>query len=135
MLHASWSGLAHGRANPLAPFAVTVLGFAVLLAGYRAVGAGVMAGAVLAFLNGLALSHRVELAADQGDIGRALLVMQLSFLITCTVIAVPVVIMIHFSVTMAVAAAIAFGVSQVAMVLSFYFTRARHLGKVESNAS
>lgn len=135
MLHGSWSGFAHGRVNPAAPLLVAAAGVVTFLLGHHPTGTGLVAGAALAFFNGVMLSGRVELAADQGDIGRALLVMQVGFLVTCTVIAATIIVIIHFSVSMAIATAIGFVVAQVAMLVTFYLTRARALGKLESKPS
>lgn len=135
MLHGSWSGLAHGRVNPAVPLLVAVAGIAAFFVGYHAVGAGLAAGAVLAFINALLLSGRVELAANQGDIGRALLVMQMGFIVTCTIIGAATIIIVHFSVPMAVAAAIAFAVAQIGMLGTFYLRRGRTLGNMESKPS
>lgn len=135
MLHGSWSGLAHGRVNPAAPILCAVAGAVLVLLGYHPVGAGLIAGAALAFINGLLLSGRVEFAADQGDVGRALLVMQLGFVVTCTVIGIATIIIVHYSVPMAVGTAIGFAASQLGMVATFYLSRARTLGKMEHKAS
>jgi hypothetical protein len=135
MLHGSWSGLAHGRVNPAAPLLAALIGIALFFAGYRSIGLGLVAGAVLAFINALLLSGRVELAADQGDIGRALLVMQMGFVVTCSIIGAATIIIVHFSVPMAVAAAIAFAVSQTGMLATFYLRRGRALGNMESKPS
>ena len=59
-----------------------------------------------------------------GDLGRALLVMQLGLLVTATVIALVTIALIHFSLAMAVASAIGFVVTQMAIIGEFYFSRA-----------
>lgn len=135
MRHGSWGGLAHGRVNPAAPLLVVIAGIAAFLAGYHAVGAGLAAGAVLALVNSLLLSGRVEFAADQGDVGRALLIMQMGFIVTCTIIGGATIIIVHFSVPMAVAAAAGFAVAQIGMLGTFYLRRGRTLGKMESEPS
>lgn len=135
MLHGSWSGLGHGRVNPAAPLVCVVGGVIVFALGYHPVGAGLVAGACLAFINGLLLSGRVDFAADQGDVGRALLVMQLGFIVTCTVIGIATIIIVHYSVAMAVGTAIGFAASQLGMVGTFYVFQARTSGKMESKAS
>lgn len=135
MLHGSWSGLARGRVNPAAPSLVAAAGIVAFFVAYRATGLGLIAGAALAFVNALLLSKRVELAADQGNIGRALLVMQIGFVVTCSIIGAATIIIVHFSVPMAVAAAIAFAVSQIGMLGTFYLRRGRTFGKMESKPS
>jgi hypothetical protein len=117
-----------GRVNPLVPAAVVLAGILAFSVGQRWVGAGIAVGALLAFMNGLMLSGRVELAADTGDIGRALLVMQVGLLLTATVIGVVTVITVRFSLTMAVALAVAFVLTQLAILATFYFTQARTRG-------
>jgi hypothetical protein len=114
-----------GRVNPLVPAVVVLAGAATYIVGYRWIGAGISVGALLAFLNGVLLSERVEVAADMGDLGRALLVMQLGLLVTATVIGLATIVLIHFSLSMAVASALGFIVTQMAIIGTFYFTRAR----------
>jgi hypothetical protein len=114
-----------GRVNPLVPGAVVLAGIIAFTIGLRWIGAGVAVGALLAFANGLMLSGRVELAADTGDIGRALLVMQVGLLFTATVIGVVTVVTVRFSLAMAVASGIAFVVTQLAILAVFYFSQAR----------
>jgi hypothetical protein len=114
-----------GRVNPLVPAVVVLAGAATYIVGYRWIGAGISVGALLAFLNGVLLSERVEVAADMGDLGRALLVMQLGLLVTATVIGLATIVLIHFSLSMAVASAFGFIVTQMAIIGTFYFTRAR----------
>jgi hypothetical protein len=123
-----------GRVNLVAPAAVVLTGFGIFLSANRWIGAGVALGAVLALINGLLLSRRVDIAADTGDIGRALLVMQFGLVITFTVVGVATVIVIHFSLAMAVACAAGFAVSHVAMLTLFYLTRARTGPTVETEA-
>lgn len=114
-----------GRVNPLVPAVVVLAGAATYIVGYRWIGAGISVGALLAFLNGVLLSERVEVAADMGDLGRALLVMQLGLLVTATVVGLATIVLIHFSLSMAVASAFGFIVTQMAIIGTFYFTRAR----------
>ena len=113
-----------GRVNLLVPALAVLVGACVYVVGYRSIGAGIAVGAILAFLNGVLLSERVEVAADMGDLGRALLVMQLGLLVTATVIALVTIALIHFSLAMAVASAIGFVVTQMAIIGEFYFSRA-----------
>jgi hypothetical protein len=123
-----------GRVNPYAPGAVGLAGLILFLIGYRWIGPGVIVGALLAYINGLLLSRRVDFAADLSDVGRALLVMQLGLLLTCTIIAIATIILIHFSLAMAVACAAGFGVAQLAMLFAFYWTHGRRDPRVESSA-
>jgi hypothetical protein len=125
MLGGRWNAAALGRVNPYVPLAVVAAGLVLLLFASRAVGAGVMVGAALAFLNMLLLSGRVELAADTGDMGRALMVMQLGMITTFAIIAVATVVLVHFSVSAAVAAAGGFVVAQLGMLAAFYWARGR----------
>jgi uncharacterized membrane protein YbjE (DUF340 family) len=84
----------------------------------------VAVGAALAFLNGLVLSARVNLAATSGDIVRALMVMQLSLLLTLTVVGAVTVLLVKLSLPMAVAAAAGFGLLNW-LCWRFYWTRGR----------
>lgn len=120
-----WWNLASGRVNPLVPAAVMLAGALCFLIGLRWIGAGVAVGAALAFVNGLLLSRRVEMAADIGDMGRAVMVMQLGLLVTFTVVGIATIILVKISITMAVASAAGFAVAQLAMLATFYWTRAR----------
>lgn len=114
-----------GRVNPLVPGIVVLIGAVTYLAGYRWIGGGIAVGALLGFFNGVLLSERVEVAAGMGDLGRALLVMQLGLLVTATVIGLVTIALIHFSLAMAIASAVGFVVTQMAIVGTFYLTRAR----------
>ncbi len=125
MVHARWSALGSGRVNPIVPVVVAAAGFCMAFATSPSVGAGVAIGAALAFLNGLVLSARVNLAATSGDIVRALMVMQLSLLLTLTVVGAVTVLLVKLSLSMAVAAAAGFGVTQLALLAVFYWTRGR----------
>ncbi|HCG03520.1 MAG TPA: hypothetical protein DEV93_23665 [Chloroflexi bacterium] len=117
-----------GRVNPLVPTVVIVSGAIVFAFGLRWIGAGMAVGALLAFANGIMLSRRVELAADTGDLGRALLVMQVGLLLTATVIGLVTVVLVRFSLAMAVASAAGFVVTQMAILGAFYFSYARTVG-------
>jgi len=125
MVHARWSALGSGRVNPIVPAAVVAAGLCMVFAVSPAIGAGVAIGAALAFLNGLILSARVNLAAASGDIARALMMMQLSLLLTLTVVGAVTVLLVKLSLGMAVAAAAGFGVTQLALLAVFYWTRGR----------
>lgn len=113
------------RANPVVPLTVAGAGLILFLVASRWIGAGVAIGALLAYVNMLVLSGRVEVAADSGDVARALMVMQLGLLVTFTIVALAVVILVHFSLTMAVSAAAGFAVAQMAMLAVFYWTKGR----------
>ena len=121
----SWRTLGSGRVNPLVPAMVVVAGAVVFGFGYRFIGAGIAVGACLAFVNALLLSRRVELAADTGDMARAMMVMQIGLITTFVVIGVATVILVKISLAMAVAAAAGFAVAQLAILAAFYLTRAR----------
>jgi hypothetical protein len=113
------------RVNPAVPATVALIGVGLAVGGYRWVGFGVAIGAALAFINALLLSQRVEMAADIGNIGVALLVMQLGLLLTATIVGLATIVLIHFSLAMAVASAAGFLVTQLAILATFFFTRAR----------
>jgi hypothetical protein len=117
-----------GRVNPLVPAGVVLVGLVGFLLGQRWVGGGIAVGALLAFANGVLLSRRVELAADTGDLGRALLVMQVGLLLTATVIGLVTVVLVRFSLAMAVASAVGFVLTQMAILGAFYFSYARTAG-------
>ncbi|HZU13219.1 MAG TPA: hypothetical protein VFB58_10310 [Chloroflexota bacterium] len=113
------------RANPLVPAAGVVVGALIALAVSHPIGIGVAVGSALAFLNMLLLSGRVETAADTGDMGRALMVMQVGLVLTFTIIGVTTIILVKISVVMAVASAAGFGITQLAMLAVFYLTKGR----------
>lgn len=124
----------NSRVNPYVPAIVAVAGLACFLLGFRAVGIGVAVGSLLGFVNGAMLSRRVDIAADMGDVARALLVMQLGLLLACTIIGVVTIILIHFSIQMAVASAAGFAITHLGTLGVFYWTRARSYGPVEREA-
>jgi hypothetical protein len=114
-----------GRVNPAVPGAVVLVAAAAFAGGFHDVGVGAAIGAVLACLNGVFLSQRVEVAANSANLGIALMVMQLGLLVTATIVGVTTVILIHFSLAMAIASAAGFLVTQLAILATFFFTRAR----------
>lgn len=113
------------RVNPLVPLAGIAAGLVLFLLGERWIGAGVAVGAVLAFINTLILSGRVDVATATGDMGQALIVMQLGLALTFGIVAAATVVIVQFSVAMAVASAAGFVVAQLAMLAAFYWTRGR----------
>jgi uncharacterized membrane protein YbjE (DUF340 family) len=79
----------------------------------------------MALFNAVLLSRRVDLAAKMSTVATALLFMQLSLLVTATIIGIATVILVRISLAMAVAFAAGFGVSHVAILAEFYWTKAR----------
>lgn len=134
MLHAVWSGAARGRVNPLVPLAVSLTGLSIWLSGRPSIGIGIAVGAILAWVNALLLSRRVDLAALSGDLARAMMVMQLSLLIALTVVGLATVVLIHFSLSMAIASAAGFSVCHLAILTAFFFAHGRSAAPLESNA-
>lgn len=70
-------------------------------------------------------SRRVDFAAEMSDLGRAMLIMQLGMLVSCTIIGIATVIMVKLSLAMAVAAAAGFAVAHLATLAAFYWSRVR----------
>jgi hypothetical protein len=124
-----------GRVNPLVPSAAVLVGLLAYVAGHRPVGVGFAIGALLALMNGLFLSRRVEVAADVGDLGRALLVMQLGLLLTVTLIGIVTIVLVKISLAMAVACAAGFGATHLGILVVFYLTRARGSVALEGKAT
>jgi hypothetical protein len=125
MLHVLLNRLPSGRANPLVPAAVGVCGVIAALSGNALIGLGILIGAVLALANGLLLSRRVEFAADMRDVGTALLVMQLGLLLTCTLVGLTTIVLIRFSLGMAIASAAGFAASYLGMLGTYAFVQFR----------
>jgi hypothetical protein len=125
MLHGRWSVLARGRVNPLVPAAVVLAGLAVAATGRQIIGAGVAVGAVLAYVNGVILSRRVDLAAATGNTASALLVMQAGLLVTLAIVGVATIVLVKISLALAVACAAGFGIAQLAILATFYMTHGR----------
>ena len=123
-----------GRVNPYVPLAVMVVGAVCFALGMRAIGMGVGVGACLAFVNGVILSRRVEIAADTGDFGRAVMVMQLGLLVSFTVIGLATIVLVRISLAMAVASAAGFAVAQLGILAAFYWTKGRQDIAAERNA-
>jgi hypothetical protein len=120
-----WGNAVSGRVNPIVPGVAVLAGLGLYLTGYHWIGAGVAVGSLLGFGNALVLSRRVDLAADIGDVGRALLVMQLGLLLSATTIGVATIILVRISLAMAVASAAGFGGTHLCILAVFYWTRAR----------
>jgi hypothetical protein len=125
MLRARWAGESLRRINPLIPAGVALCGGIIGVSGHGWIGAGIAAGAVLALVNDIFLSRRVDFAADMRDLGRAMLIMQLGMLISCTFIGIATVVMVKISLAMAVAAAAGFAIAHLGTLAAFYWSRAR----------
>jgi hypothetical protein len=125
MLRGAWDAAARGRVNPIGPVVVAFVGVAIYASGRTSIGVGVAVGAVLAYVNGLLLSRRVDLAVSTANIGGALLVMQAGLLVTMAVIGVAEVVMVRISLSMAVASAAGFGVAQIAILATYYWSAGR----------
>ncbi len=125
MLVSRWDRASHARVNPYAPLPVLLAGVALVAAGYRDVGIGVAVGSLLAVVNSLLLSGRVEVAAESGDVARALLIMQAGLFVTFAIVGAATVVLVHFSVPLAVGSAIGFGVAQTLILAAFYWTHGR----------
>jgi hypothetical protein len=125
MLTRHWDRASYARVNPYAPLPVLIAGLVLVAAGYRDVGIGVAVGSVLAVINSVILSGRVEVATESGDLARALLVMQAGLFVTFIIVGVATVILVHFSVPLAVGAAAGFGIAQTLILAAFYWTHGR----------
>jgi hypothetical protein len=125
MLASRWDRVSHARVNPYAPVPVLLGGLALAAAGYRDMGIGIAVGSVLAVINSLLLSGRVETAADTGNVAAALLVMQVGLFVTFVIVGVATVVLVHFSVPLAVGGAVGFGVAQTLILLAFYWTHGK----------
>lgn len=134
MLRDRWSELAHGRVNPAVPAAVVVFGFALFIASYRWIGAGIAVGACLAYINGILLSRRVDLAAATGDMAGAMAVMQVGLIVTLTIVGISTVVLVKLSLAMAVASAAGFAVAQLAILAAYYRKYSRQENIVETHA-
>lgn len=125
MLGGRWNSAALGRVNPYVFLVVLAAGIILFFAVSHAIGVGVAVGAVLASVNSLLLSGRVEVAADTGDLGSALVVMQVGLMTTFIIVALATIALIHFSTAAAVAAAAGFIITQMGLLAVFYWTRGR----------
>jgi hypothetical protein len=99
-----------------------------------AIGIGIAVGALLAFVNALLLSHRVESATSSGDVARAMAVMQLGLAVTFTIVGVATIVLVRISVPLAVSAAVGFAVSQLAILGAFYWSHGRAAAGIERKA-
>jgi prepilin signal peptidase PulO-like enzyme (type II secretory pathway) len=129
------AGPKRGRVNPVAPAVVMLAGLVWLAMGHAWVGAGIAVGAVLAYINGLLLSRRIDFAATSGNAATALMVMQVGLLITMTIIGAATIVLIQLSLSMAVASAAGFGVAQMAILGAFYWLHGRGAVPSEREAS
>lgn len=134
MLQRGWNGVSGGRVNPVFPALVVVSGCAVAAAGNRAVGAGVAVGAILAYVNGLVLSRRIDLASLTGNVGGAMLVMQAGLLVSLTIVGLTTIVLVKISVAMAVASAAGFAAAQFAILAAFYWSHGRQSTAQEPQA-
>jgi hypothetical protein len=130
MLHVT-TGSTGARVNPLVPMAAVLAGALAAAAGRLDIGIGIASGGLLAYVNGLLLSRRVDLAADTGNAAAALLVMQLGLLISLTLMAIATIVLARYSVSTAVAEAAGFGGAHLAILAVFYWTHARRMAARE----
>ena len=121
------TGLTRGRVTPLVPALALVCGAAVASAGRLPVGVGIASGGILAYMNGLLLSRRVDLAATSGNVAGALLVMQAGLLISLTAMALATIALARYSVATAVGEAAGFGVTHIAILATYYWSHARRV--------
>lgn len=133
MLASSWQMVARGRVNPLMPGLVILLGVGYAAVGERFIGTGLAVGAVLAYVSGLLLSRRVDLAAVSGNVAGALMVMQVGLLFTMTIVGIAEVILVKIALSMAVASAAGFGITQLAILATFYISHGRHRSMTETS--
>lgn len=125
MLASRWSTLSRGRVNPLPPGVIAVVGTIAGFAGYRTLGFGVAVGALLAYVNGLLLSRRVDMASLSGNVGNAMIVMQMGLLVTLTIVGLATFALVRISVGLAVASAAGFAVTQLLILGAYYWTHGR----------
>jgi hypothetical protein len=134
-LPARLNRLISGRVNPLIPGVVCIAGFAIVLRGNAFIGTGLVVGAGLAVVNAVLLSRRVEFAADLQNVSMALMVMQIGLLVTCTIVGVTTVVLIHYSLSMAIAAAAGFAATYLAMLGIFAVAQGRARATSDRNFS
>lgn|GEM_PF-1943910 len=119
---------ARGDVNAVLP-ALIVMGSAVVaLVGRPLLGAGIAAGALGAYLNSGLLVKRIQLAASTGDPAGAMIAMQVGMLVTFLLAGGITVAMLFVSVTMTVAMAIAFFVTQTLELALYYRSRRGRVG-------
>jgi len=116
---------ARNRTNPYVSLSVAVIGLAVLLVGYRWIGGGIIVGAVLAYLNSTFLSKRIDAAAGSGNVGIALMLMQIGLMTTMVIIAIVTVILIQLSTAMALGCVGGFAVGQIGALIAYYWQHGR----------
>ncbi len=121
-----WNLFTRARVNPLVPVVVLIAGLGYAAASSLPIGTGIAVGAVLAYVNGIVLSRRVDVASLTGNVASALMVMQVGLLITLGMVAVVTIILIKISLAMAVACAIGFAATHLAILATFYVTQARN---------
>lgn len=118
-------GVAFGDVNVVVPALVMVAGAAVALNGKGYIGAGIAVGALLAYFNSWLLASRIEVATSTGVAAAAMISMQLGLLVTFTVVGGLTILMVFISLSMTVAMAITFFLTQTAELGLYY--RARRL--------
>lgn len=118
--------------NPVLPAVIAATGIVLVGAGRPFVGVGLIAGALLAFLNSWLLVKRIDLAAATGNAPAAMVSMQLGLLVTFTVVGGMTVGMIFVSRTMTIIMAITFFVTQTLELLLYYWARRSRMGSLNS---
>jgi hypothetical protein len=119
------AGLSRTRVSFVPPGCVALAGLSWLAVGHTWVGAGIAVGAMLAYVNGLLLSRRVDLATTTGNLAGAMVVMQAGMIVTLIIIGLATILLIKLSLSMAIASAAGFGVSQIAILGAFYWLHGR----------
>jgi hypothetical protein len=127
-----WAAWTRGRVNPVVPGIAVLLGAIYAAAISPIIGGGIAAGSILACLNGVVLSRRVDLAAVSGDRATALMVMQVGLFVTLLMIGVATVILIQISAAMALASVASFAVVHLLILATFYWTHGRQMPVAET---
>lgn len=135
IVHTRWTHATVAGVNPYVPSVVALGGLVGIVAGFHTIGTGVAIGAGLAFLNALMLARRVDVAAEVGNMAVALLVMQLGLLLACTLIGVVTIVMIRFSLSLALANVVGFIVTHLGILIAYYWGHARQEPALEGERS
>jgi hypothetical protein len=114
------NAIRHKGVNSIAPLAVVAAGLLVAIAGRWAIGFGMVAGAILAYLNTMALVKRIRMVIMTGSVGLGMLFMQVSLLAIFIAVAIVTVLMIQISSLMTLAMAISFLATQTLILVLYY---------------
>lgn len=122
MLRNAPRAVMHGEISPIAPLLATAAGLLLAILVHWWLGAGLAAGAALAYANSGLLIKRIHFATLTSDTGAAMVSMHVGLLVTFTLAAAATILLLQLSLALTVTMAIAFFAMQTVILVLYYLT-------------